>query len=221
MIDAITNTAAAVTAPAANAPADDGALGMESFLELMTTQMRYQDPTAPQDSSQFLAQMAQFSTVSGIQSMEQSLVKTVESLQSSQLLQASSLVGKQVLINTNDIVADSDVTPVSGEIGLFSHTASLTVRVVDDSGQTIRSLELGAKNAGQVSFNWDGLDINGDAVPAGNYQIVAAVPEETEIEPEIFIRSPVSSVSIGSAGDLHLQIRQLAPVPLNEVIEVS
>ena len=221
MIDAITNTAAAVTAPSAETRVDDGALGMESFLELMTTQMRYQDPTAPQDSSQFLAQMAQFSTVSGIQSMEQSLVKTVESLQSSQLLQASSLVGKQVLINTNDIVADSDVTPVSGEIGLFSHTASLTVRVVDDSGQTIRSLELGAKNAGQVSFNWDGLDINGDAVPAGNYQIVAAVPEETEIEPEIFIRSPVSSVSIGSAGDLHLQIRQLAPVPLNEVIEVS
>ena len=221
MIDALTNTAAAATAPSTEARVDDGALGMESFLELMTTQMRYQDPTAPQDSSQFLAQMAQFSTVSGIQSMEQSLVKTVESLQSSQLLQASSLVGKQVLINTSDIVADSDVTPVSGEIGLFSHTASLTVRVVDDGGQTIRSLELGAKNAGQVSFYWDGLDINGDAVPAGSYQIVAAIPEETEIEPEMFIRSPVSSVSIGAAGDLNLQIRQLAPVPLNEVIEVS
>ena len=221
MIDAIANTAAAVTAPAADAPADDGALGMESFLELMTTQMRYQDPTAPQDSSQFLAQMAQFSTVSGIQSMEQSLVKTVESLQSSQLLQASSLVGKQVLINTNEIVADSETTALSGEVGLFSHTASLTVRVIDESGQTVRSLELGAQNAGQVSFDWDGLDINGDALPAGNYEIVASVPEEQEIGPEMFIRSPVSSVSIGAAGDLNLQIRQLAPVPLNQVVEVS
>lgn len=224
MIEATTSS----TISGLNDPATDtspnsgaGALGMESFLELMTTQMRFQDPTAPADSSQFLEQMAQFSTVSGIQSMEQSLVSAVESLQSSQLLQASSLVGKQVLINTDEIVADSPVNAISGEVGLFSHTASLKVQIIDESGQTVRSLELGDQTAGQVGFSWDGLDINGNAVPAGTYQITASVPEESEIEPEMFIRAPVNSVSIGFGGDLNLQINQLAPVPLNEVVEVS
>jgi len=153
MIEATTNSVLAGLGPQSekqgpNNDADD--LGMSTFLQLMTTQLRYQDPSAPQDSSQFLNQMAQFSSLSGIQSMENSITTAVSGMQSNRLLQASSMVGRQVLVPADLLAADQSLTAVSGQIELSGHTANLTLQVQTETGQTVRSMVYGEKPGGQI-----------------------------------------------------------------------
>ncbi|TAL42573.1 MAG: flagellar hook assembly protein FlgD, partial [Methylovulum sp.] len=71
-------------------------LSQDEFLKLMTTQMTHQDPTKPMQNGEFLSQMAQFGTVSGIQDLQQSFKDFSASISSDQALQASSLVGRTV-----------------------------------------------------------------------------------------------------------------------------
>ncbi len=224
MIDPTTGASQSV-APASSSTADsakaEDSLGMSTFLELMTTQLKYQDPTQPQDSSQFLEQLAQFSSVSGIQSMERSLTDAVSSLQSAQLLQATSIVGKQVLINSTEIVATDQLQPVSGQVDLANQTNGLQLQVQDASGQVVRTLDLGPRHTGLNEFTWDGLDHLGKPLPAGNYQLLPEVAEVDEPTPELYLRDQVVSVAIGADGKLHIQTQQLSAVSLSEVLEVS
>lgn len=196
-------------------------LGMDTFLQLMTTQLRYQDPSAPQDSSQFLEQMAQFSSLSGIQSMEKSITQAVTGMQSNRLLQASSMVGKQVLVQA-DLLATSDSPgAVNGEINLPAATAHLSVNIQNESGQTVRSLELGKLPKGQQAFTWDGLDQNGNSLPAGEYRLVAQAAEASDLQPEFYLRDQVTSVTVDSAGELNLNLSQVPTVSLASVLEIS
>jgi len=196
-------------------------LGMDTFLQLMTTQLRYQDPTAPQDSSQFLDQMAQFSSLSGIQSMEQSISRAVEGLQSNRLLQASSMVGKQVLVKTDQLSTSQPTSAISGEIDLPASTAHLSLKIQTESGQTVRTLALGELPGGRHSFTWDGLDQNGNSLPAGSYRFVGEVAEPIELLPEISLRDQVVSVTVDSSGELYLNLNQVPAVSLTQVGEVS
>ncbi len=137
MIEAATNSVlSGLSSVDTNKRVDNDAenLGMSTFLKLMTTQLRYQDPSAPQDSSQFLDQMAQFSSLSGIQSMEQSITNAVSGLQSNRLLQASNMVGKHVLVQTDLLATEQPPGVVNGQIGLSAATASLTLKIQTESG---------------------------------------------------------------------------------------
>lgn len=196
-------------------------LGMSTFLQLMTTQLRNQDPSAPQDSSQFLEQMAQFSSLSGIQSMEQSIASAVAGMKSGRLLQASTMVGKQVLINSDSLSAQQPPGAVSGQIDLPTTTTNLSVKVFAESGQIVRTLPLGARSAGQHEFVWDGLDENGNALPAGDYQLIADIAESSELQPLVSLRDRVASVTADAAGDIYLDLVQMKSASLAEVVEVS
>jgi flagellar basal-body rod modification protein FlgD len=196
-------------------------LGMDTFLQLMTTQLRYQDPSAPQDSSQFLDQMAQFSSLSGIQSMEQSITRAVEGLQSNRLLQASSMVGKQVLVQTDQLSSAQPPSAISGEISLSSSTAHLSVRIQNEAGQTVRTMALGALPGGRHSFTWDGLDQNGNALPAGSYRLIGDVAEPNDALPQVSLRDQVVSVTVDPSGELYMNLRQVPAVSLAQVGEVS
>lgn len=143
-------------------------LGQDQFLELMITQLKNQDPLKPMENGEFLGQIAQFSTVSGIQDLQTAFSDLSTSLVSNQALQASSLVGKTVLAPASASQHQPGEV-VKGAVELPSSTNQLIVNVVDASGQVIRRLDLGLQGSGLSEFSWDGKDNDGAIVPAGVY----------------------------------------------------
>ena len=110
-------------APGGTAPANDD-MGQADFLKLMTTQLRNQDPFEPLENGEFLAQIAQFGTVTGIQELQQSFGDLSSALQSNRALQASVLVGKQVLVEGSQAELGAD-TPLRGAVELPAATSSM------------------------------------------------------------------------------------------------
>ena len=114
-------------------------LGQTEFLELMTAQLENQDPFKPLENGDFLAQIAQFSTVSGIGDLQKSFDKLSTSLVSNQALQAANLVGHKVLAPTGTVGLTQGGS-VKGSIELPAASSQVTINVLDRSGQTIREL---------------------------------------------------------------------------------
>jgi len=147
-------------------------LGQEDFMELMVTQIRNQDPFKPLESGEFLGQIAQFSTVSGIQDLQNSFAGVASALFSSQALQASSLIGRNVLINSDQVYHQ----PGNDSLGAVEVTApvqALIVSVTDSQGQLVRQLNLGSQTAGMAMVDWDGLTDSGEAAGSGYYRLQA------------------------------------------------
>jgi flagellar basal-body rod modification protein FlgD len=158
----IGNTYASTNAPAATKPA--GSMDQNDFLRLMTTQLTTQDPFNPVDNTQMVAQMAQFSQVAGIAEMNQSLKALVEGMAPGRLTDASSWIGRSILVES-DIAAPRTDGSYGGEIALEKDADQVTLSLVDENGAVMHSQDLGARDAGTVSFSWDGKGPDGQAVP--------------------------------------------------------
>jgi flagellar basal-body rod modification protein FlgD len=151
-------------------------LGEDDFLRLMTEQMKNQDPTKPLDSTGFLAQLAQFSTVKGIQGVNESLQGVGAMLGESQALQAASMVGRDAYLATDHVTLDAPNGSTPREVrGVVTATAAgpVTVAIKDGAGQVVRTITVQATGAGDVDFTWDGKRDSGAALPAGDYKLAA------------------------------------------------
>lgn len=166
-LDSLTGATSTTTA---NTSASKSTIDQAGFLKLLTAQLKTQDPTAPVDNSQMAAQMAQFSTVAGITEMNTSLKTMATDLAASRFGDASGWIGRGALV-ASDVTAAMSSGAFAGEITLPSDAKDVTLSLVDASGQTVYSKDLGAKSAGAVDWSWDGRDISGNAV-AGPLQVV-------------------------------------------------
>ena len=146
-------------------------IDQEGFLKLLTTQLRTQDPTAPTDTNTMTQQMATFSQVAGITEMNQSLKAVLSTLNSSRIGDASSWIGHAALISGN-VATQAANGAYAGQITLPADAKDVTVNLVNSSGQTVYSKSLGAKNAGNVAWSWDGKDPSGNATSDGALQVV-------------------------------------------------
>lgn len=163
-------------------------LAQDEFLKLMTTQMTHQDPTKPMENNQFLSQMAQFGTVSGIQDLQKSFKDFSASISSDQALQAASLVGRNVSV-PSDVGLLSAGGEINGNFDLSTSSPDVDVVITDpQTGDIIRKIPLGQQSAGAVPFSWDGLDSNGTPVsqfdPPSNFRLmipVCRVPAEPDV----------------------------------------
>lgn len=135
-------------------------LDQAAFLRLMTTQLKTQDPTAPTDNTQMIAQMAQFSQVAGIGEMNASLKALTADMQSSRLGGAASWIGRSALVPSK-VVPPMDDGSYAGQITLEKPVTSATMRLVDTNGTIVYSADLGKRGAGDVGFAWDGKRDNG------------------------------------------------------------
>lgn len=175
-------------------------VGQDAFLELMITQLKNQDPMKPMQNGEFLSQIAQFGTVSGINELQKSFGTLANALQSNQALQASTMVGRKV------IVAGDKFTLAAGEPARFGFeltTPASRVRATlyDSTGQAVRRFELGAYQEGLAELGWDGLDASGAQVPAGTYsvQAEALIDGKTQALTTV-VSAPVESVSLPRNG---------------------
>jgi flagellar basal-body rod modification protein FlgD len=197
-------------------------LGQEDFLKLMTTQLRNQDPFKPMENGEFMGQLAQFGTVSGIEDVKTELQNLSGSLVSNQSLQAAAMLGHEVLIPGNYGVLDTGGV-VGGAVELPNAVTNLTIGIYDVSGQLIRNVSLGNQSPGMVAFNWDGLAMDGSAVPPGRYEIRAeAISGGVNEAYEVMLADTVQSVSLPAAGKpLTLELASLGNVSFSDIRQIS
>ena len=134
-------------------------LGQEDFLKLMTTQLQNQDPFAPMENGEFIAQMAQFSTVTGITEMGQTLKGLSDKLNEFRIATASDLLGNSVLVPGN-VVTPNNNGEIHGIIDLPSPSSETSVSFFDSSGELVHSIDLGSQGRGLVGFEWKSIPKN-------------------------------------------------------------
>ena len=196
-------------------------LGQAEFLELMTSQLKFQDPLKPMENGDFLGQMAQFGTVSGINELNSAFNSMSASFQSNQALQASTLVGRRVLV-PSDTALLGEGKMLSGSIDLIQPANQVIVSITDSAGELVHRQDLGLQQTGLVDFSWDGVDQNGNQMPAGNYLIAAELHRGTDVSAgETFAVADVESVTLGMAGqDLTLSVTGLSDIGLSEIRKI-
>ncbi|KMV29686.1 flagellar hook assembly protein FlgD [Photobacterium swingsii] len=198
-------------------------LKQEDFLSLLTKQLAQQDPFKPVGNDQMIAQMASFATVDGISQMNDQFGSLNSAMTSSQALQASSLVGRDVLIPSATAVKGIE-GGVAGMVKLPQALDNLMVRIENEQGQLIKTMDLGAKPPGEHRLDWDGMDENGNPLPEGRYQVKAAglVGGENR-EFDVSTYANVNSVLLGNGdGNVMLNLAGLdSPFKLAEVLEVG
>ena len=178
---------------------NDG-VDQNTFLKLLTTQMTHQDPFAPMDNSQMVAQMAQFSSVTGIAEMNVSLKKIAEDMASSRIGDAASWIGRAALVESNEASQFSDGS-YAGEITLPNDVTNMNISLVDANGQTVFSKTLGAQGAGPLSFSWDGKYEEGNMVASGPLRVhVGAVDATGVVTPSISTWTPITGVQSPASG---------------------
>jgi flagellar basal-body rod modification protein FlgD len=194
-------------------------LGQEDFLHLMVTQLKNQDPFKPLESGEFLGQLAQFGTVSGLAGLQTSFDSLAGSLVSNQALQASTLVGRSALVATSTLAIAAGQS-VTGAVDLAIATSGATVTIRDPSGQPIRTLSLGAQPVGLAAFTWDGLTDTGAAVPAGRYSFSADYRSSSgSVAAETLLRAPIDSVLLDADG-FSVELRGIGELPFTAVREI-
>ncbi|MDP7040286.1 MAG: DUF2271 domain-containing protein [Myxococcota bacterium] len=163
---------------------DNESLGKDEFLKLLVAQIGHQDPLNPMDDKEFIAQLAQFS------SLEQQIAsnKNLEMLAVGQTALANSqitdLIGKKVRVQTTSMEIDKagDAPDFNFELG--ANAASVQIKVYSDTGDLVRTIDVGSRQGGKHNIEWDGLDEEGNPIAPGEYHIkVEAVDEIEEAVP--------------------------------------
>ena len=207
--------------PAENNTRDNDELGQAEFLALMTAQLQYQDPLKPMENGDFLGQMAQFGTVSGINDLNATFNNLSSSFQSNQALQASTLVGRRVLVPSQTGILN-DGASLMGSVDLAQPASKLVITIKNSAGQLVNRQELGLQQAGLIDFEWNGLDADGNSLPGGEYQIAAEVYRGNEVSSgSMFTVVDVESVTLGVGGqDLTLSVSGLGDIDMGQVRKI-
>lgn len=193
-IDAVTSgTGAATTTKSAAQESED------RFLKLLVTQMKNQDPLNPLDNAQVTSQMAQLSTVSGIEKLNTALQAMSSSFASSQSLQAAGMIGRSVLVPGSSLLLQSGAA--AGGFELKQPVDRAVVTIKGAAGNTLHSVDLGAQQAGNVMFQWDGMTDSGANAANGTYTFeVSATQGGKKVEAVNLALGKVGSVSLGTSG---------------------
>lgn len=180
----------------------------DRFLTLLVTQLRNQDPLNPMDNAQVTSQMAQLSTVNGINQLNNTLLALSGQMDVSQSMQAANLIGKSVLVPGTKVALGShpddstlkEATPFG--VDLITSAANVVVTILDAGGQAVRQIELGPQASGVISVDWDGLGNDGSSLNDGAYSIqVAAIDADGQAVPaDALTYGQVSSVAYSSSG---------------------
>ncbi|MEH6564871.1 MAG: flagellar hook assembly protein FlgD [Halopseudomonas sp.] len=198
-------------------------LGKDQFLELLVAQMNNQDPLSPQENGEFIAQLAQFSTVEGIENMNSSMEALLSGYQSSQALQASSMVGRTVIVPSDKAIVDT-ANGLEGQLALPKDSSAVTVQVLDSSGSLVDTINMGSLEAGMHDFSWDGQDADGNILPSGAYTFEATASiDGTSTELATLLPANVDSVSLGAGdnGELLLNVAGLGSISLSNVYSIK
>ena len=203
---ATTPTPPATTTGTSTASAPIGGTEMQDrFLKLLVTQMKNQDPLNPLDNAQVTSQLAQISTVGGIDKLNTTLQGLSSSMAASQSMQSASMIGREVLATGSYMNLASG--KAVGGIDLKQDADRVFVTISDASGATVRTLQLGPAKAGMSGFEWDGKTDAGGTAPSGAYVFQATAARGTSTIPvEPLTSARVGGVSLGGTSGTTLNL---------------
>lgn len=199
----------------------NGGMGQADFFTLLTTQLAMQDPLNPTSNEDMISQMTQFTMAEGISGLGDKFDQFTASMTSNQALEASSLVGRNVLVNSS--LSYSDGTGINGQVPIPSAAQTVNMRVFDESGNLVKSEYLGDRSSGMMDFDWDGSDEDGNPLPPGQYKVEFSgfVAGESE-SLTVLTYGNVSSVTLGQNGTgLELNLQGLGSITLSDVLAVG
>ena len=222
VIAAASNTSAARAAAAAAAPAATAtpaaSEAQDKFLKLLVAQLKNQDPLNPMDNAQITSQMAQISTVSGIDQLNTTLQSMAVSFSADQSLQATAMIGHRVLAPGSTLQLDNG--SATGGVDLPQAADKVVISIKDASGQLLQKVDLGAQAAGVVGFQWDGAVDSGAAAAPGSYSFaVEAVQGANKIDATALALGLVSGVTQGKSG-VSLNVNGMGALPLSDIKQV-
>jgi flagellar basal-body rod modification protein FlgD len=189
------------------------------FMTLLVTQMKNQDPLNPMDNSQMTSQLAQLSTVSGINTLNATVQSLLASYQSSQTLQAASMIGQNVLTPGNTMTLANGAAPFG--VNVTTASGDVKVAIQDATGKTIDTMDLGAQPVGSVPLAWDGLTAAGAKAPDGQYSFTVTASTDGQITKgaTALAYGKVNSVTTGTAG-VTLNVANIGAVNLSSVVQI-
>lgn len=221
----MTNAIAPTTNAAASATINSGLAGMadnyQTFLSLLTTQLKNQDPLSPLDTNQFTQQLTQMTGVEQQLLSNQLLQQLVNQNQSSSsLVNSVGLIGKTVSVNGDSTVLAGG--KATWEFSLPTAPGSMTLSVVDSNNKVVWSGDVKPSGAGAQTFTWDGKDAAGkQTADGGTYtlSIAAKDPNGVAITPATTMQGTATAVQ-QVAGTTMVTVNG-AQVPLSSIIGVS
>jgi flagellar basal-body rod modification protein FlgD len=191
----------------------------DRFLKLLVTQLSNQDPLNPMENAEVTTQMAQISTVTGIEKLNTAMADMSAGFLAAQSVQAGALIGRGVLAEGSRLVLEQGRAAVGG-LELDQPADRLTVSIVKPNGELVKTIELGAARAGTMTFSWDGSTDSGETAAAGLYQFqVKAVQQGDPVDVKTLGFGRVQSVTLG-AQRLVLDTLGLGPVGLDQVKQI-
>lgn len=209
MIDGVTsllNSTSSSSTSSSSTSSTDGTLGKDDFLTLLVTQLENQDPLEPMDNTQFVSQLAQFSSLEGITNLNTTMSGMSSSLTSMQNYSTASLIGKYVKTDGSDIY-------YYGSQANFGYTldgsaSSVTVSIKDSSGNTVNTMDMGAQDSGTYDLAWDGTDSSGNTLQSGTYSFSVDAKDSTgqSITASTYTIDAVSGVTFDSTGAASLAV---------------
>ena len=215
--------AAAALAKEANAKKTE--LNQEDFLTLMITQLKNQDPFKPMDPAQYVGQLAQFSSVSGLAEVNKNIATLTSSLRGNQVLDGAALIGRTVIAEGNQVYRyvpeEGEAIPTQGAVEVPAGASSVQLVVRDSAGTLVKSQAMDAR-AGLRGFSWDGSTDSGTVAPSGAYKIeVIAKVGDKNVSLNTSVAAQVSSVALDPAtGALTLDTDTLGEIAMSEVERV-
>lgn len=217
-----TSTSGATSASSAKAIQDQ-------FLKLLVTQLKNQDPLNPMENAELTSQLAQISTVEGITNLNNTLMSISGQIDVSQSMNAISLIGKGVLVPGSKISLGTDAndptqrvaTPLGYDIP--SDAAKVTVKIMDQAGNVVRTVELTDVKTGVYSYTWDGNTDSGTTVKDGAYtfQVTALDADNKSVSAEALTYGLVKSVDYSNNGlrlDLGVNGGQVSMLDIRKVL---
>ncbi len=191
----------------------------DRFMTLLVTQMKNQDPLNPLDNAQVTSQLAQLSTVTGIDKLNTTLESLISNVQTGQSYQASSMIGHSVLVSGDKITTTADSGGYFG-VDLPTGADKMTVTIKDGNGTTVRTLTLGEQDAGVTPYVWDGINDAGEKAPAGTYKFeVSATTGSNAVIANTLGYAQVLSISNATTG-IKLNLSNLDTVATSDVKEI-
>ncbi|RHW75947.1 flagellar hook assembly protein FlgD [Colwellia sp. RSH04] len=201
---------------------DKGMLTQADFFALLTKELSNQDPTKPVDNNEMISQMTAFSTTDGVSKLNDQFNSFASSMTSSQALQASSLVGRSVLVKDN-VFGMNEGENVKGKLVTDKPASNVVIYVENTAGEVIQTVPVGSVNKGEFGFTWNGQTANGEDAQAGAYRFrVVGLVDGKASELEAMTYRKVDSVTLaGAGGNIMLNLNGGSAMALADVIEVS
>lgn len=220
VINTLNGNAAAAAARKVQDPSEDL---RNNFMTLLVTQLQNQDPLKPMENAELTSQLAQINTVSGINSLNDTLDGITNQIEAGQSLQAAGLIGSGVLVAGDRVLVGENGASTPFGVELDAPVYNLKAKILGANGEELKTIELGAVNSGVRAFTWDGTLNGGEVAEPGSYRVLL---EGTDRQGEPLATGTlqyavVHGITTGGSGGVKLDLGGLSePIGMDDVRQI-